>query len=211
MAKNVVFDEDSAARIAAAVKWVEQFLAVPPASPYDETSILPDTMRKAIFGRFSGVWDKDSDKTVLFTADDGTEGNKTASNKLMKVGLEGEETECLIIYVGSEWCLSNAKESTTCQNLSYVEPTGNLTLVSNVTVNGSFISGVSGIGEVVTNVACVDGNLVVTTANLSNLTTAANFSDHVTVAFSNVTLSDFAEVTTENLTLPENRCSNVSD
>jgi hypothetical protein len=164
-------------------------------------------MRKSIFGRFSGVWDKGQSKEVAFTADDGTENTKTATNKLMRVGLEGEDTDCLIVFVGSEWCLSNAKEPTICQNLSYVEPSGNLTLVSNVTITGTYISEVSDVGKIVTNVACVNGNLVVTTDTISNLATSSNFADSVAVTESVVTLEDFAAVTTENITLPEKQCS----
>ena len=118
MAKNVVFDEDSAARIAAAVKWVEQYSL--DETPDPEEPLPPD-------------------------AD---------------------------------------KPETVCRELSLVEPSGNLTLLSQVSPTGT----------VVTGVACVNGNLTVTTADLASL---------VGYTEQTVRLSDLASVTTQNLTLPK--------
>ena len=95
MAKNVVFDEASAARIAAAVKWVEQF-------SLDET--------------------QDPDEPLPPDAD---------------------------------------KPETVCRELSHVEASGNLTLI--------------------TGVACVNGNLTVTTSTIT-------LSDLATVTTQNLTL-----------------------
>jgi hypothetical protein len=118
MSKNVVFDEASAARIAAAVRWVEQF-------SLDETP--------------------DPDDPLPPDANDPV---------------------------------------TVCRELSKVVPTGNITLLSQINPTGT----------VVTGVACVNGNLTVTTASLFSL---------VGYTEKTVRLSDLAAVTTQNLTLPK--------
>jgi hypothetical protein len=84
--------------------------------------------------------------------------------------------------------------------LSTVEPNGNLTLLSEISASGPVVTSLS--GTVVTGVQCVDGNLVVTTETLANLSTSANLSDVVTSSNLTVSLSDFATVTTQNYTLP---------
>lgn len=123
---------------------------------------------------------------------------------------------------------------TTCVALSKVEPSGNLTLLSDISASGEVVTGLSGTvvsgisgsvvtvlsGTVVTEVKCVDGNLVVTTeklsnlsttaslsnlsttATLANLSTSANLSDVVTSNTLTVSLADFATVTTQNYTVP---------
>jgi len=63
MAKNVVFDEDSAARIAAAVKWVEQYSLDETQDPDPD----PDpTANDLIFmvGTFNGAWAQGAYKNV---------------------------------------------------------------------------------------------------------------------------------------------------
>jgi len=64
MAKNVVFDEESAARIAAAVKWVEQYALDETTEP-DPEPPPPDAV-EAVFmvGTFDGAWAQGSYKDV---------------------------------------------------------------------------------------------------------------------------------------------------
>jgi hypothetical protein len=63
MTKNVVFDEDSAARIAAAVKWVEQYSLDETQDP-DPDPPPPDTDLVFMVGTFDGSWAKGSYKNV---------------------------------------------------------------------------------------------------------------------------------------------------
>ena len=152
MTRNVVFDEASAARIAAAVKWVEQY-------SLDETTEQEDTLPP----------DADKPETV-------------------------------------------------CRELSLVEPSGNMTLLSQINPTGTVVQSLSGTvvqslsGTVVTGVSCVNGNLTVTTESLANLATSATLANLATsanlsavIGYTNQTLrlSDFANVTTQNITLPK--------
>ncbi|MGA0207729.1 MAG: hypothetical protein ACO3LT_08070 [Ilumatobacteraceae bacterium] len=152
MAKNVVFDEDSAARIAAAVKWVEQY-------SLDETQDPEEPLPP------------DSDKP-----------------------------------------------ETVCRELSLVEASGNLTLLSQINPTGTVVQSLSGTvvqslsGVVVTGVACVNGNLTVTTASLDSLSTSGSLDSLATSASlaslvgyteQTVRLSDLATVITQNITLPK--------
>ena len=56
MTKNVVFDEDSAARIAAAVRWVEQFSL--DETPDPDPPPPPDTDFVFMIGTFDGSWNQ---------------------------------------------------------------------------------------------------------------------------------------------------------
>ena len=51
MAKNVVFDEDSAARIAAAVKWVEQYSTAEEPPPDEAETTEPRRIIRGMFIR----------------------------------------------------------------------------------------------------------------------------------------------------------------
>ena len=216
---NVVFDEDSAARIAKAVKYVEGLQD--PEEPGEE-EIVEQSGRTVIRGTFSGEWAKNASATVSFTADNGDTGTKTATNYFADVGTAGSTAECIIMLVGSEWVLVNADPagSTECAELSKVEPAGNLTLLSAINPTGYFVQAISGSvvtaatispGTVVTGVACVNGNLSVTTATLNlsvntndvgNFATTANLADAIGYTERTVRLDDLANVTTENVTLP---------
>jgi hypothetical protein len=184
MTKNVVFDEDSAARIAAAVKWVEQY-SVQEVAEYSDYG--PETVRLIIRGTFSGIWAKDTEHTVSFTADNGEQKTKQAFNYVADAGISDGASDCVIALAGGEWVLVEAKHSTnntTCVELSTVEPAGTITLLSQVSLTGT----------VVTGVACVNGNITVTTANLSSL---FDYTEQT------IGLSDLATVTAQNLTLPK--------
>lgn len=110
MAKNVVFDEDSAARIAKAVKWVEQFSLDETTDADDNTDPSADSSaRTVIRGQFTGEWGIRTDATVSFVADNGDAGTKTAHNYFATVGAEGETNNCCIILAGSEWILIAAQ------------------------------------------------------------------------------------------------------
>jgi hypothetical protein len=109
VAKNVVFDEQSAGRIASAVKWVEQY-------SLDETPDLEITDPSAdtpasnvIRGQFTGQWDIATDAEVTFVGDNGDTGTRTAHNYFATVGAEGETNNCCIIQAGSEWILIAAQ------------------------------------------------------------------------------------------------------
>lgn len=216
---NVVFDEASAARIAKAVKYVEG-LQNPEEPGGDE--VVEQSGRTVIRGQFTGVWAKNASATVSFTADNGDPKTKTATNYFTDVGTAGNTTDCIIMLVGSEWVLVNADPagSTECIELSNVEPAGNLTLLSAISPTGSFVQSISGSvvtaatispGTVVTGVACVNGNLSVTTAPLnlsvntndaSTFATSANLADVIGYTENTVRLTDLANVTTQNVTLP---------
>ncbi|NBQ83796.1 MAG: hypothetical protein EBU10_06185, partial [Alphaproteobacteria bacterium] len=103
MAKNVVFDEQSAARIAAAVKYVEGLQGGDEEPPIEEVDSTEG--RAAIRGQFAGQWAIRTDATVTFVADNGDTGSRTAHNYFATVGAEGETNNCCIIKVGSEWIL----------------------------------------------------------------------------------------------------------
>lgn len=186
MAKNVVFDEDSAARIASAVKWVEQYSTAEEPPP-DETETTEP--RRIILGTFTGTWAKGATATVNFVADNGSSNQKDATNYFADVGSEGGTWRCVIALIGSEWVLISADPagsagSTECvEVVSAVEAAGDLTL----------LSAINPTGQVVTGVACVNGNLTVTTASLA---------DKLGYTELTVRLADLATVTTQNITLP---------
>ena len=164
MGKNVVFDEESAARIARAVKIVESW-GESADEPFIEEPVqaLPAD-RLILQGTFDGVWSVGDKKTVEYVADNGDDKEKhDVENPLQDSGVQGEKTKCIIVRVGPKWILAYAAKETVCREISSVEPSGGITLV--------------------TGVACVNGNLIVTT--------------------STITLSDLADVTTQNLMLPK--------
>lgn len=103
---NVVFDDESAKRIAAAVKYVEA-LQNPEDQPEDETS--DQTGRTVIRGTFTGEWAKGTEKDVAFTADNGDGKTKTATNYFADVGESGVTSACCIIQAGGEWILIAAE------------------------------------------------------------------------------------------------------
>ena len=103
---NVVFDEDSAARIAKAVKYVEGLQN--PEEPGEE-EIVEQSGRTVIRGTFLGEWAKNTDATVSFTADNGDTGTRTATNYFADVGTAGESSACCIIQAGGEWLLIAAE------------------------------------------------------------------------------------------------------
>lgn len=106
MAKNVVFDEDSAARIAAAVKWVEQYSTAEEPPP-DETETTEP--RRIIRGTFTGEWLKGDTASVNFVADNGDSNQKDATNYFADVGESGVTSACCIVQAGSEWLLIAAE------------------------------------------------------------------------------------------------------
>lgn len=161
------FDEQSVKRIGEAVRKVERMGGdrnQPPVQYETQT----ESFRTVIRGQFSGVWAKDTDADVTFTADNGDSKTKTATNYFADVGTAGNTTDCIIMLVGSEWVLVGATPQTECLVINDIVPSGYITIVSNV--------------------ACVDGDLVVTTDTFS--------------------LEDLASVTSLNLTLPpQSGCS----
>jgi len=118
MAKNVVFDEDSAARIAAAVKWVEQYSL--DETQDEETQDDPGAdaaARSVIRGMFYGVWGITETADVSYTADNGDENTKTATNYFATVGESETWRNCCIVLVGTEWILIAAQ----CEDIPPVE------------------------------------------------------------------------------------------
>lgn len=103
---NVVFDEDSAARIAKAVKYVEGLQN--PEEP-GEDEVVEQSGRTVIRGQFSGEWGIRTDATVSFVADNGETKTKTAHNYFATVGAADETNNCCIIQAGSEWILIAAQ------------------------------------------------------------------------------------------------------
>ena len=186
MAKNVVFDEASAQRIADAVKWVEQYSTAEDPPP-DETEATEP--RRIIRGTFTGTWVKGDTASVNFVADNGDSNQKDATNYFTDVGSAGATTDCVIALIGSEWVLVSADPAATtgqpeCMDVvTSVDPDGSLTL----------LSAINPTGQVVTGVACINGNLTVTTANLK---------DKIGYTELTVRLEDLATITTQNLTLP---------
>lgn len=107
---NVVFDEQSAARIAAAVKWVEQYsLDESTDQNLEDDPSADSAARTVIRGQFTGEWAIRTDATVTFVADNGDASSKTAHNYFATVGADGETNNCCIIKVGSEWILIAAE------------------------------------------------------------------------------------------------------
>lgn len=111
---NVVFDEDSASRIAKAVKYVEGLQ-----NPEEggEEEVVEQEGRKVIRGQFTGEWSIRTDATVSFVADNGDAGTKTAHNYFATVGAAGETNNCCIILAGSEWILIAAQ----CEEIPALE------------------------------------------------------------------------------------------
>ena len=215
------FDEQSVKRIGDAVRKVER-MGGDRNQPPIEYETQTESFRTVIRGQFSGVWAKDTDADVTFTADNGDPKTKTATNYFTDVGTAGNTTDCIIMLVGSEWVLVSADPagSTECIELSKVEPAGNMTLLSAINPTGSFVQSLSGSVvtsatlsplTVVTGVACVNGNISVTTATLSlsvttedasGLAATASLADVMGYAERTVRLEDLANVTTQNITLP---------
>lgn len=215
------FDAQSVRRIGDAVRTVERMGGDrnQPAIEYETTT---ESFRTVIRGTFTGEWGKGTDKDVDFTADNGDSKTKTATNYFADVGTAGKTTDCIIILVSSEWVLVSADPSvsTECIALSKVEPAGNMTLLSAINPTGSFVQSLSGSVvtsatlsplTVVTGVACVNGNISVTTANLnlsvttkdaSGLATTASLAGAMGYTERTVRLEDLANVTTQNITLP---------
>jgi len=108
---NVVFDEQSAERIAKAVKWVEQYSIDETTDPDSQDDPAADSAgRTVIRGTFSGEWAKNTAKDVSFTADNGDSGTKAdVYNYFADVGESGETSACCIIQAGSEWILIAAE------------------------------------------------------------------------------------------------------
>jgi hypothetical protein len=106
MAKNVVFDEDSAKRIASAVKWVEQFSTAEEPPPEETETTEP---RQIIRGTFSGEWAKGASRSVSFVADNGSSNQKNATNYFANVGQSGTTSACCIVLAGGEWLLIAAE------------------------------------------------------------------------------------------------------
>jgi hypothetical protein len=235
MAKNVVFDEDSAARIASAVRWVEQYSTAEEPPP-DETETTEP--RRIILGTFTGCWAKGATASVNFVADNGSSNQKDATNYFADVGGRGGTWRCVIALIGSEWVLISADPAGATERVevvSAVENAGNMTLLSQINPTGTVVQSLSGTvvqslsgtvvqslsGTVVTGVSCVNGNLTVTTASLATLATSASLATLATsatlatlatsadlsavIGYTNKTLrlSDFANVTTQNITLPK--------
>jgi len=107
---NVVFDEESARRIAAAVKWVEQYSLDETTDPESEDDPAADSAaRTVIRGTFSGEWTKGSAKDVDYTPDNGSSSTQSATNYFADVGESGATSACCIIQAGSEWILIAAE------------------------------------------------------------------------------------------------------
>lgn len=107
MARNVVFDEASAQRIADAVKWVEQYSTAEDPPPDDPpTSSEP---RLIIRGTFTGEWSKGATASVTFVADNGSSSQKDATNYFADVGASNATSACCIVFAGSEWLLIAAE------------------------------------------------------------------------------------------------------
>lgn len=182
MAKNVVFDESSAQRIADAVKWVEQYSTAE--EPPPEEPPATSEPRIILRGTFAGEWPKNATASVNFVADNGSSNQKDATNYFDDVGSAGAISECVIALVGTEWILVSFNRQTECEEVvTSVDPAGNLTL----------LSAINPTGQVVTGVACINGNLSVTTAELSS---------QIGYTEQTVRLEDLATITTQNLTLP---------
>ena len=112
MAVNVVFDTQSAQRIARSVKWTEQFTDPLDGDPLGETDLAgeADGGGTVIRGTFSGEWAKNTAKDVSFTADNGNGATKAdVYNYFADVGESGETSACCIIQAGSEWILIAAE------------------------------------------------------------------------------------------------------
>lgn len=105
---NVVFDEQSARRIADTVRTVEKLGGDKNQPPIDYGG-APSEFRTVIRGQFTGEWAKDTDKDVDFTADNGDAKTKTATNYFADVGESGVTSACCIIQAGGEWILIAAE------------------------------------------------------------------------------------------------------
>ena len=105
---NVVFDTQSAERIAKAVKYVEGLQGDEP--PVGDEEDIGSGGRTVIRGTFSGEWAKNTAKDVSFTADNGNGATKAdVYNYFADVGESGETSACCIIQAGSEWILIAAE------------------------------------------------------------------------------------------------------
>lgn len=107
MARNVVFDEQSAQRIADAVKWVEQYSTAEDPTPDDPPP--SSEPRLIIRGTFTGEWLKGATASVNFVADNGDSNQKDATNHFADVGESGVTSACCIVLAGSEWLLIAAE------------------------------------------------------------------------------------------------------
>lgn len=104
MSKNVVFDEDSAARIAAAVRWVEQFSLDETPDPDDPPP--PDSTDSVFMvGTFNGAWSQGAYKNVTTN----NSGTVSVLNLFADVNDAGDSgVSCAIAKDGS-WYLIAAE------------------------------------------------------------------------------------------------------
>ena len=87
--------------------------------------------------------------------------------------------------------------------VQHINSVGSKTFVSDVQLSGDIITDVAASGAVVTRVACVDGELVVTTASLASLITVSRGStgNALSVTTDSVSFSDLAEAQSDFLEL----------
>lgn len=174
---NVVFDEQSAARIAKAVKYVEGLQSDEP--PVEDEEVIEEP-RRILRGSFAGTWRSGTSKTVAVVADNGEAGTKTATN----YGPDVEGGGCVIVLAGGSWLLVWAglterdATATKVQSTAGVEavtdiaPAGSITYLtsaestSGITTEVEVVTGLFDTGkEVVTSVEASGSNPYVQTVN----------------------------------------------
>lgn len=127
---NVVFDTQSAERIAKAVKYVEGLQSDEP--PVEDEEDLTGG-RTVIRGSFTGTWRSGTSKTVSFVADNGQAGTKTATN----YGPDVEGGGCVIVLAGGSWLLVWAGLTEHDVTVSEVQATAGVEAVTDIAPSGS--------------------------------------------------------------------------
>jgi hypothetical protein len=109
MADLYGFSQQSAQRIASAVKKVESMAGDSQQSPYQPETTGSESFVERHIGKFTGVWAKGQTIDVTLTADNQEEYTEEAKNYFEDVGKDGVESECLILQVKDEWVLVSAE------------------------------------------------------------------------------------------------------
>jgi len=204
MAQSFLLGENFVSKIRSTIDRVDG-TPLPGAGGTKRPAILEDNPQQGSkafrIGTFDGSWNKGTSKTVTLAG--AQNATVTATNLFADFGEDGQtEQDCAVAKAGGSWYLVEAGPTRECVELSRVEPSGNLTLVSSISTQGAkFVQSFS--GSVVTGVECVDGSLKVTLEPLSDLAVTADFSDAVRAVNTTVTLDSIANITTQNYTLPK--------
>ena len=137
MADPVIFDRSSAERIASAVRRVE--IGDRTESPLRFDTVPPPQQRKTFrIATFSGAWAINATKTVTFKYQTATPNTASVVNLFFPYPAVTSATDCAIAKDGTAWHLIDVPFATA--TAVFVSATSAQTVVSNVTVQNTFVA-----------------------------------------------------------------------